>query len=324
MPESPYRVIFFGTSDFSVPILERLHASDAFDVVEAVTRPDRAFGRHRVLQQPPVKRLAETRGIPVFQPEKLRTKAVLNHFKSIKPDVFVVVSYGKILPKELLEIPARGAVNIHASFLPKYRGASPVAGAIIGGERMTGVTIMRMNEKMDEGPTLAFSPDIPIEAHDTRASLSEKLQEIAAEMIAPTLMEYLEGRVEPKPQDESKASVTPILHREDGLIDWSAPAEEIDRRIRGLHPWPGTYTFWGRNGGRLRLAIKKADLAHASSSCALNAKPGRVSRGSDGSMHIECGRGCMTLTLVQLEGKKEADGLSFLNGHSDIVGQTLG
>lgn len=324
MTTTPYRIVFFGTSDFSVPILEALHASDHFEILEAVSQPDRPAGRHRALMAPPVKRLSETRGITVYQPEKLRSDEVLAHFRELKADAFVVVSYGMILPQTLLDIPSRGAINIHGSLLPKHRGASPVAGAIMSGDAVTGVTIMRMDAKMDEGPTLAFSEDIVIEPIHTRASLMEKLQNVAADMIGPTLLEYLDGRIDAKEQDHENATTTKILKRDDGLIDWHATAEEIDRQVRGLDPWPGTHTILTHNKKTLRLAIKKVEIANAMSPCASESQPGLVGRASDGGMLVECGTGCLLVTLLQLEGKKEATGPSFLNGYPDVTGQTLG
>lgn len=324
MPQTPYRIVFFGTSDFSVPILERLQALPEFDVVEAVTQPDRPSGRHKALQASPVKRLAGTLGIPVFQPEKLGEEKTLEHFRKLDADAYVVVSYGKILPKSLLDLPPHGAVNIHGSLLPRHRGASPVAGAILAGDAVTGVTVMRMNEKMDEGPTIAFSEDVEIGADATRESLREKLQKVAADMIGPTLLEYLEGRVEAKPQDETRATSTPILKRMDGHIDWKMTAEEIDRKVRGLYPWPGTYAVWNRKGKALRLTILDVEIAHPKASCSLDGHPGRVSKASDGSLSVNCGSGCLILKTVRLEGKNEAGGASFLNGYPDIVGQTLG
>jgi len=323
MPPTSYRIVFFGTSDFSVPILEKLHALQAFDVIEVITQPDRPVGRHKILNESPVKRVAGTRGIPVFQPEDLRSPETVAHLKALDADAFVVVSYGKILPKAILDLPKSGAINVHASFLPKYRGASPVAGAIIAGEKVTGVTIMLMDEKMDEGPILAFSEDVPIAPHETRQSLREMLQRAAADMIGPTLMEYLGGRIVPKPQDHTKATRTPILKREDGHIDWHASCEEIDRKIRGFYPWPGTYAIWERDGIPLRLVIKKAEIAHPGASCTLDGHPGRVSRASDGSLSVNCGAGCLTVTLLQMQGKKEVSGREFLNGYPGIAHQTL-
>lgn len=319
---TPHRIVFFGTSDFSVPILERLAALPEFEVVEVVTQPDRPVGRHKAMQAPPVKRLASTLGIPVHQPEKVRGEEALAHFRKLDADVYVVVSYGKILPKALLEIPEYGAVNIHGSLLPKHRGASPVSGAILAGDDVTGISVIKMNEKMDEGPVIAFSEDIPVGPEETRESLREKLQKVASDMIGPTLMDYLEGRVEPKPQDHAKATATPILKREDGHIDWSRSAVEIDRRIRGLYPWPGTHAVWNRDGKELRLAILAADIAHPEAPCRIG-KPGEVIKGAGGTLLVDCGKGCLSLTRVRLEGKRETDGPAFLNGHPDIEGQTL-
>jgi len=326
MPKkTPFHVVFFGTSVFAVPILQALVKDGDFDIVSVVTQPDKPAGRHKALQAPPVKRVAETLGISIFQPESLRTKETKDALAEMKADVFVVAAYGKILPKSVLEMPAHGSVNIHGSLLPKYRGASPISSAIIAGETHTGITIMQMDEKMDEGPILALSDRLPVSDDDTTETLSRKLETVSAEMIHSTLKLYLAGQLKPVPQDHTKATYTKILKRENGLINWSKSAEEIERMIRALHPWPGTYTTWKRGEkGSPKLLIKAADVLHPDAGCGPGLVPGRISRMNDGSMGIDCGKGCLKLEKVQLEGKNETDGSSFLNGYPDIAGQILG
>lgn len=320
-----HKVVYFGTSAFAVPILQALQKDGDFEIAAVVTQPDRPAGRHKALQAPPIKRFAETSGLHILQPASLKKKETQEELAKLQADVFVVASYGKILPKAVLEMPKYQSVNIHGSLLPKYRGASPISSAIIAGETHTGITIMLMDEKMDEGPVLALSDKVPITDQDTTETLSRKLETVSAEMTGPTLKLYMEGQLKPKPQDHDKATYTKILKREDGLIDWNTDAETIERMVRALQPWPGTYTTWVRNGKRsLKLAIKSAEIMHPEAGCTAGLVPGRISRLNDGSMGIDCGKGCLKLKKVQLEGKSEADGSAFLNGYQDSIGQILG
>ena len=317
-PKKPYRIVFFGTSDFAVPILERLKADGDFSVVEVVTQPDRPVGRKRVLTAPPVKRAAETFGLAVWQPETVKDDAAFAHLSALGADAFVVVSYGKILPKRVLEIPPFGGVNVHASILPFYRGASPIGAAIAAGEKETGVTVMKMDEKMDEGPTMAIRR-IPIGEDDTSETLMRKLADLAGGMIAPTLKLYLEGALEPAPQDHAKATYTRILSREDGRIDWTRSAVELERFVRAMNPWPEAHAVWTRKGVPLRLTVKKASVLHPVTPCASSGKPGALCRLSDGTLGVNCGEGSLQLEELQLEGKNAMDAKTFLNGYADIV-----
>lgn len=322
MPQKPYKIAFFGTSDFAVPILERLHADEDFSVVEVVTQPDRPVGRKRVLTAPAVKRAAERLGLSVWQPETLKDAAAAERLAKLGVEAFVVVAYGKILPKALLDLPPFGGVNVHGSILPFYRGASPISAAIAAGEKETGVTIMRMDEKMDEGPTMAIKK-IPVGDEDTTDSLSRKLAELAASVIGPTLKLYLEGMLRPEPQDHSKATYTKILSREDGRIDWKRGALEIDRFVRAMRPWPEAHASWTRKGVPLKVTIKKASVLHPTSTCDTAGKPGTVCKLSDDTLGVNCGEGSLQVAELQLEGKNAMDAKSFLNGYPDIVGSSL-
>ncbi len=322
MTSGPYKIVFFGTSDFAVPILERLGSERDFSIAEVVTQPDRPVGRKRLLNAPPVKRAAERMGLRVFQPESLRTPETQAHLKKLEADVHVVVAYGQILPKGLLEAPGFGGVNVHGSLLPAYRGASPISAAIAAGERETGVTIMRMNERMDEGPELA-SAKVPITETDTTETLSIALSKAAAELIVPTLHGYLEGRIEPKPQDHARASSTRILTREDGRINWGKTSAELDRFVRAMRPWPEAFTFWKREEKLLKITLKKASILHPSSPCEQSGAPGGVCRLSDGALGVNCGQGALRIERLQLEGKSETDAASFLNGYPDFIGARL-
>lgn len=322
MPQKPYKIAFFGTSDFAVPILERLAADGDFSVLEAVTQPDKPVGRKRTLTAPPVKRAAATLGLKVWQPATVKDEAAAAHLQALGADAFVVVAYGKILPKRVLEVPDFGGVNVHASILPSYRGASPIGAAIAAGETETGVTVMVMDEKMDEGPVLAIEK-LPIKDDETTETLSRKLSELGAQMIGPTLKLYLEGHLRPTPQDHAKATYTKILAREDGRVDWTKGAVEIERHVRAMRPWPEAHALWTRKGMPLKLTIKKASVLHPTSACGPSGAAGVVCRLADGTVGVDCGTGSLQLEEVQLEGKNPSDLKSFVNGYPDFVGAKL-
>ncbi len=322
MPQKPYSIVFFGTSDFAVPVLQSLKADGDFSIVEVVSQPDRPAGRKKIMTAPAVKRAAETLGLPVYQPESVRDEDALAHFKNLGADAFVVVSYGKILPKKLLDIPAFGGVNVHASILPAYRGASPISAAIAAGEKETGVTIMVMDEKMDEGPILHIA-HLPISDDDTTDSLTPKLAKLGGDEIVPTLKAYLSGALAPKPQEHAQASYTRILAREDGHMDWTKSATEIERFVRAMQPWPEAFTFWTRKGKKLKITIKKSEILHPTVKCSEGAETASVCTLADGTVCVNCGEGAIELLRIQLEGKNEMDAKAFVNGYPDFVGAVL-
>jgi methionyl-tRNA formyltransferase len=228
------RIVFAGTAAFAVPSLQALHvAGHAIELV--ITQPDRPGNRMKVTPSP-LKLAAQELGLPVFQPDKVRDKAVIERLRAVKPDVMVVVAYGQILPAELLAIPARGVVNVHASLLPRHRGAAPIAGAILAGDPQTGVTIMRMDEQLDHGPILA-ARRTDIGSREDAPGLTARLARMGAELLVDTLARLDE--IEPSEQDHGQATVAPRLRREDGELDWEMDADELDRRVRALQPWPG-------------------------------------------------------------------------------------
>ena len=242
------RIVFMGTPDFAVPALRVL--TEAHDVVGVVTQPDRPAGRGRELHQSAVKREAVERHLPVFQPRSLRTPEALAQLAQWRPELIVVAAFGQILTEEVLDLPPYGCLNVHASLLPRWRGAAPVAAAIMAGDEVTGVTIMKMDVGLDTGPIVAQCRE-PIRADDTRATLAERLSFLGAELLAETLPAYVAGDLVPQPQDDEEATIAERLRKEDGRLDWSRPAVALDRKIRALTPWPGAYTFW--EGRRLKI-----------------------------------------------------------------------
>lgn len=298
-----------GTPEFAVPSLARL-ILDGHKVTAVFTQPDKPAGRGKLLHEPPVKTFALERGIAVHQPAKIKTNEdVRSIFENLSPDACVVAAYGKILPAWLLAIPRLGCINVHASLLPKYRGAAPINWAIANAERETGVTIMQMDAGMDTGPMLA-SRAIEIGKEETAPEISARLAQLGAELLSETLPRVDRGEVEPVPQDEREATYAPMLKRKDGLIDWSMSAGEIANRVRAFQPWPGTYSNF--RGGRLIVwrAREAPDAA-----CSSDAKAGKILSIADSGIMIACASSsALRIEEVQVEGKRRVPAREFANG----------
>jgi methionyl-tRNA formyltransferase len=307
---SPWRVVFFGTPAFAIPILQNL-LQGSEEVVAVVTQPDREKGRGRKVVPPPVKELALQQGQALFQPEKVREETFQKKIKDLQPDLFVLVAYGQILPKSLLEIPKHGAVNVHASLLPKHRGAAPIPWAILNGERVTGITTMMMDEGMDTGDIL-LQTEIPIGDGETSQTLHDQLALLGAKLLSETVKGMKAGSVHPIPQDHSKATYAPPLKKEDGKIDWSKGAKEIDRQVRALNPWPGAFTEWN---GQL-LKIYKGEVREEIS----EREAGIVSWVGSDFIELGTGKDSFLIKEVQLEGKRRMSVQDFLAGHPIPVG----
>ena len=310
MIASPWRIVFFGTPAFAIPVLKNL-LQGPDEVVAVVTQPDREKGRGRKVILSPVKELALQHGLTLFQPEKVREEAFQEKIKSLHPDLFVVVAYGQILPKSLLKIPKHGAVNIHASLLPKYRGAAPIPWAILKGERLTGVTTMMMDEGMDTGDIL-LQTEIPIGDEETSETLQDRLALLGAQLLLEIVRGMKAGNIHPIQQDHSKATYAPPLKKEDGQIDWGKEAKEIDRQVRALNPWPGAFTEWN---GQL-LKIYKGEVREETS----ERKAGIVSWVGSNFIEVGTGKDSFLIKEVQLEGKKRMSVRDFLAGHPVPVG----
>ena len=235
------RVVFMGTPDFSVPSLQRLHNDPRFEVVGVVTQPDRPAGRGRSITPPPVKQAAQEAGIPIFQPETLRSPEAVQQLRDWSCDVIVVVAFGQILRSEVLELPPFGCVNVHASLLPRWRGAAPIQYALCAGDSETGITIMKMDRGLDSGPIIS-QQSIPMAEDETGPSLHDRLAVLGASLLPDVLHEYLTGSLIPMPQPEEGITLAPTLKKRDGEIDWAQPARMIDLHVRAYTPWPGTHT----------------------------------------------------------------------------------
>nr|WP_290667786.1 methionyl-tRNA formyltransferase [Ardenticatena sp.] len=309
------RLIFLGTPVFAVPSLQRLAERGTYDLVQVITQPDRPAGRGRKLRPSPVKEAAQTLGIPVWTPETLKTPDAIARLRDLQPDVAVVVAYGEILRPNVLAIPPKGFVNVHASLLPKYRGAAPIQAALLNGDRETGVSIMLLDEGMDTGPVLAQRV-VPIAPDETAGSLSEKLAQVGADLLVETLPRWLAGEIVPQPQDHSQASITRLIKKTHGRIDWAQPAEVIERQVRAYTPWPSAFTTWD---GRL-LKVLRARVVDAP---VQGLMPGTVVMHEDAPA-VVTGKGLLLLEEVQLEGKRPTSGRAFLQGYRDVVGARLG
>lgn len=297
-----------GTPEFAVPSLERLML-DGHEIAAVFTQPDKPAGRGKHLHAPPVKLLALSRGIAVHQPAKIKSNEdVRSIFGTILPDACVVAAYGKILPGWLLAIPRLGCINVHASLLPKYRGAAPINWAIANGENVTGITIMRMDPGMDTGPMLA-KRETTIGDEETAAGLSVRLAQLGAELLSDTLPRIERGEVEPVAQDENSATYAPMLKRQDGLIDWQMSARQIVNRVRAFQPWPGTFTSF--RGGRLIIWRAR----EVSGSLSSKAAAGTILSIDETGITIACASSsAMRVEEVQVEGKRRMLAREFANG----------
>jgi methionyl-tRNA formyltransferase len=304
------RIVFMGTPDFAVKSLEACLTLG--EVVAVVTQPDRPRGRGQELASSPVKRLALERGLTVWQPEKIRGTTFADELRALAPDVAVVTAYGKILPKDVLEVPVHGCVNVHASLLPRFRGAAPIQWAIASGDTVTGVCLMQMDEGLDTGPIIDRA-EIPILPTDTSATLHDKLAALGAEVLRRALPRYLAGAIEPVPQPTEGVVLAPMIEKADGALDFTRPAVELERRVRAFTPWPGAST-------RLNGALLKVHQVRVRPG---TGAPGTVLAVGPEGVEVACGEGSLVLEALQPEGKRVMSARDFLAGRSLAVGTRL-
>ena len=310
------KLIFCGTPQFAVPTLERLFA-EKFSIQLVITNSDEPRGRGQAVQPSPVKQSAMQHELALYQPARLKSDEAREHLAQYHPDAIVIVAYGQIIPQWMLDIPPLGCINLHASLLPKYRGAAPIAWAIMRGEEETGVTTMKIDAGLDTGDILLERRE-PILGDDTRETLEKRLSVIGAGLMVETLRGLERGDVTPQPQDSSQASMAPKLRKEDGRIDWTRPAPEIARRVRALTPWPGAYTSFRGN----LLHIWAAEFVSAGEEWRL--APGAIAI-EQGRFAVGCGDGtALVIREVQLQGRKRLSAREFMNGARITSGETLG
>lgn len=310
------RIVFLGSGAFAIPSLQALVAA-GHDVAAVITQPDREKGRGRALQPPPVKPVSEGLGLRVLQPPRIRSPEAIDGLRGLAAEMQVVVAYGQILPRAVIDIPPRGTINVHSSLLPRYRGAAPIHWAIVNGEAVTGVTTMMIDEGLDTGPLL-LSRATPIGPEETTPELEARLAEMGGALLIETIDRLAEGTVTPTPQDHHAATLAPILRKEDARIDWTLPAEVIARRVRGLTPWPGTVTVFTGND------LKILRVAAAASSGASDATPGTLLAIEDGLV-VACGEGTALRVLeVQPASRKAMSAAAFAAGARLTPGTRLG
>lgn len=307
-------IVFMGTPDFAVPALEAIIASG--HLVGVVTQPDRPAGRGKKMTPPPVKTTAVAAGVPVYQPASLRPKASIEPIAAWQPDLIIVAAFGQILRPHLLELPRLGCVNVHASLLPRWRGASPIQHAILAGDVETGITLMQMDVGLDTGDMLV-KETVPILPQDTAVSLHDRLSELGGAMLTRYLPALLGQSLTPTPQDDSASTYAPMISKEDGRLDWSHTAVSLDRRLRAMTPWPGAFTFWGDALLKIHTAVVYPIPNQP------DTKPGTVWTDNDHIL-VQTGDGSLALGQIQLAGKKAVSATDFINGRPDFIGATLG
>ncbi len=305
------KIVFMGTPEFGAVILKKLCRSE-YKPVLAITAQDKPVGRKLILTPPPVKITAQKYGIPVRQPEKI--SSLKSEISDLKPDLIIVASFGRILPKEILELPKYGCLNLHPSLLPQYRGATPIQSAILDGCEKTGVSVILMDEKMDHGPIIA-QKTLAMEKKETAASLFDKLAGLSANLILETIPKWLGNEIKARQQDESRATFTRILTKEDGRIDWRRPAEEIERKIRAFNLWPGTYCL----ADNKIFKILEADVLIQTENGPFG-PIGKTYLASNDKIAVLTGKDFLIIEKLQLAGKKETTAADFLKGHLDFVG----
>ncbi|MCR5367920.1 MAG: methionyl-tRNA formyltransferase [Eubacterium sp.] len=306
------KVVYMGTPEFAVNALRRIH-EEGYDIIGCFTQPDKQKGRSSKLIAPPVKVCAEEFGIPVFQPEKIREEEYVEKLRSLNPDVIVVAAFGQILPESILNIPKYGCINIHASLLPKYRGAAPIEWAVIDGEKETGVTTMYMEKGLDTGDMIEKAVT-EIGADETAEELRSRLADMGAELIISTLKNVISGNCSREKQDDSKSNYAVMLKKEMGKVDWNDPADKIERLIRGLQPWPVVYATLNDKNLKIYAASVEGDR---------DGEPGEIVEVTKKNFVVKCGSGSLRIKSVQPEGKKRMDSVAFLNGNKIEPGMKL-
>lgn len=309
MSEKKYKVIFMGTPDFAVPGLKAIYNDSRFEIISVITQEDKPVGRKQELLPTPVKRAAQEFNLPVLQPERL--KNIASELATLEPDFIVVIAYGQILNEEVLNIAKIACVNVHASLLPKYRGAACLQAPILNGNSETGVTIMLMDKGLDTGDIL-HQEKINLTGSETLEIVHDKLSELGAKVLGDTLVDFAEGKIAPQKQDNSLSSYVTVIDKKDGQINWSEAATSIEKKVRAFTHWPGTFTYLN---GKLVKVIKAKEIV-----CENNLHIGEIFS-ENKELLIKCGQNALLILELQLEGKKATDSKSFLAGHQNIIGQ---
>lgn len=310
--DDPMNVVFMGSPEFAIPSLNALSANRDFDLVGVITQPDRPAGRGRKLRSSPVKLRCNELGVSIYQPDSLKSPEIIATLQTLNTELIIVAAYGMILPLTLLDLPKFGSINVHASLLPRWRGAAPIQAALHAGDSDTGVTIMKMDPGLDTGPILS-QRSIVIRSSDTGGKLAGRLADLGAELLLETIPGYISGELHPQKQDENKATYAPLLNKSDGRLDFMRPAIELERQIRAFDPWPSSFFEWGN----MRIRIHKADALRDGT-----LKPGVVGK-IEGKPAIGANPGTLLLQIVQPAGRNEMPGEDFIRGAGGILNTNL-
>ena len=314
---STLRTVFFGTAGLACPSLSALAQSSGFELAAVVTQPDKPKGRNLTLQPSPVRILATQKGLPVLQPERARSETFFQELAPLRPDLIVVVAYGQILPGQILDLPRFGCLNVHASLLPKYRGAAPIQWAILNDEKETGVTLMKLDPGLDTGDILTRQAT-PIDADDDAQTLHDRLAAIGAELLLKTIPDYVAGRILPSKQPQESAGYARKLTKEDGRLDWNQPARALWNRVRAFVPWPGAYTFLSAESKPQLLKVWQAEVAGES-----HGLPGEILEAGKNGIVVACEQQSLRILVLQREGGRRLSARHFLAGHPLTSGQRL-
>jgi methionyl-tRNA formyltransferase len=317
--KSDVKIIFMGTPEFGAIILEKL-IEEGYKPVLAITNPDKPVGRKKILTSPPVKLIAQEYNIPTIQPGKIIT--VKERIQNINPDLIVVAAFGQILPEEILQIPKYGCLNVHPSLLPRWRGASPIQFTILYGDAEAGVTIILMDGKMDHGDIISNIKYPISDIKITYKELEKDLAKIGAELLVKTIPEWIEEEIKPQPQDESEATFTKVLKREDGRIEWGKSAQDIERQIRAFDPWPASYCFWPKDSKEVRMKILRANVLEQKSHGPFGVE-GKTFLAPNSRIAVQTGKDFLIIEELQMEGAKPTTSEEFLKGNLDLIGYIL-
>jgi methionyl-tRNA formyltransferase len=316
-PVNKLPIVFMGTPELACASLQALHAHPDFQIKAVVTQPDRPKGRQLKLQASPVKQFASRENLPVLQPERAREADFITQIRELRPELICVAAYGQILPRELLDVPKFGCLNVHTSLLPKYRGAAPIQWAVLNDDLETGVTIMKMDVGLDTGDILS-QERTAIAPEDNAKTLHDRLAQIGADLLVKTIPDYISGKIGPRPQSADGVVYAPKIKKQDGQIDWSKPARSIWNQVRGLVPWPGAYSFLRAEPKPYLLKIFRASIAEQSGA------PGEILEADRSGITVGCGMQALRIEELQLEGGVRLGAAEFLAGHKLRAGETLG
>jgi methionyl-tRNA formyltransferase len=310
-------LVFFGASSFAIPIFEKL-IQEKWEIVALVTQPDKPTGRGLKITGSPLKIKAQELGLKILQPKSLKTPEISKEIKNLKADLGIVAAYGNIIPKSILDVFPLGILNLHPSLLPKYRGPSPIQATILNGDKETGITIILLDEEMDHGPIIAVAK-YQIQKPITAKELLETLSKIGADLLVKTLPKWKEGQIVPYPQDDTQATYTKLLTKEDGKINWNQPAAYLERMVRAYDPWPGTWSVWNNK----RIKIIKVSLLDNLKGAPDNSTPGYVWLTNQKKIAVNCQPGSLLIEQLQLEGKRILTSEEFIHGYQSLIGSIL-